>query len=556
MNLRILLLLFLPILSVAQQYPGKTSYSVKNTTSSYLIDTNGTVTHTWTHASNAPTCYSTYVMPGGVLWRTVSKAGNSFSGGPISGQFQKIDYNGTVLWDFVYSTTSYCSHHDICPMPNGNVLLIAYEARSQAEVTAAGCTGYTGIMWPDKVVEVQQTGLTTGVVVWEWKAWDHLVQNVNPSLANYQSSIVNHPELLHINYRPQKDWMHANGVHYNPILDQIAISSHNLNEIYVIDHSTTMAEAAGHTGGNAGKGGDILYRWGNPAAYSAAGTANFNVVHDAHWIQEGCPNAGELAGYNNRGISATASCADIFLPPVNGYNYTINLGSAYGPVTYSIRQACGGYNGNEGSSQQLPNGNILVNMGTSGMVKEFDPAGNLLWSKSLGGGNAKAFRYSDCYLDNQPPPIPTISESNGVLTASSAASYQWYLNGQSLSGETAQSLSAIQNGVYVVRTTDVNGCVYRYSPGFNYQLSTGVPEADAAGPYVISPNPSDGSVRITDRSVFESRFTVHVMDALGQVLLKSRNIYELDLSEYGSGLYLVSITPDRGKTILQKVIVH
>lgn len=95
---------------------------------------------------------------------------------------------------------------------------------------------------------------------------------MNPSAANYQTSIVNHPELLNINYLTQKDWLHCNGVDYNPILDQVVISSHNTNEWYVIDHSTTTAQAASHSGGNSGKGGDFLYRWGNPAAYQATGT--------------------------------------------------------------------------------------------------------------------------------------------------------------------------------------------------------------------------------------------------------------------------------------------
>ncbi|MFY8185442.1 MAG: aryl-sulfate sulfotransferase, partial [Bacteroidia bacterium] len=181
---------FLTVNIQAQQYPGQTLYSVKNTTASFLCDTNGTVTHTWTHASTDKTGYSTYLMPGGILWRTVARTGNSFTGGPICGQVQKVAYDGTLLWNYVYSTSQYCSHHDICPMPNGNVLLIAYEAKSATEVAAAGCSSFSGIMWPDKIVEIQPTGATTGNVVWEWHAWDHLVQNTNASAANYQTSII------------------------------------------------------------------------------------------------------------------------------------------------------------------------------------------------------------------------------------------------------------------------------------------------------------------------------------------------------------------------------
>ena len=154
---------------------------------------------------------------------------------------------------------------------------------------------------------------------------------MNPSAANYQTSIVNHPELLNINYLTQKDWLHCNGVDYNPILDQVVISSHNTNEWYVIDHSTTTAQAASHSGGNSGKGGDFLYRWGNPAAYQATGTKYLNVTHDAHWIPEfpgvSFSKSGRLTGFNNQGVSTSQSCADQIITPYDGnYNYTITSG--------------------------------------------------------------------------------------------------------------------------------------------------------------------------------------------------------------------------------------
>jgi hypothetical protein len=64
-----------------------------------------------------------------------------------------------------------------------------------------------------------------------------------------------------------------NSIDYNPDLDQIALSVKGNSEAWIIDHGTTTAQAAGHTGGRRGQGGDLLYRWGNPLTYRA-GTAN------------------------------------------------------------------------------------------------------------------------------------------------------------------------------------------------------------------------------------------------------------------------------------------
>lgn len=450
-----------------QQYGHYTLYSVQNSNTTQLIDTNGTVFKTWTHAGNAKTGYSSYLMPGGTLWRSVMNTGNVLMGGGMTGRIQKVAWDGTVLWDFTYSSSNYCLHHDFCPMPNGNVLLISYDVKTAAQATQAGASQSISV-WSEKIIEVQPTGTSTGQVVWEWKVWDHLVQNINPAKDNYKSSIVEHPELLNINYNLTKDWIHMNGIDYNPILDQISFSSHYLNQWFIIDHSTSSAEAASHSGGNAGKGGDFLYRYGNPASYGASGSTVLNVTHDAHWIPEGIPNEGRLVGFNNKGVSNNKSSVDQIDIPQDGFNYFHTSGQAYQPTIYTQRHACNGYSSNMGNSQQLPNGNMLICVATSGLMYEINPAGEILWSKTATGTVPQAFRYTACYVTNAAPPIPTITSEGNKLISSSAASYQWYFNGQKILGANADTCVAGQPGVYLVRTTDATGCeaVYSYSAGY------------------------------------------------------------------------------------------
>lgn len=396
-----------------QPFEGYTFYAPQNGNQAKLVELSGSVYHSWSFPNNKKTCYSSYLLPGGSILRSVNHIGNYFNGGPIGGEVQIVDWNGTVIWDFVYSTQEYCSHHDIHMMPNGNVLLIAYELKTTSEVIQAGCSQGI-VMWPDKIVEIEPSGSTGGTVVWEWHAWDHLCQNYDPSKDNYVTSISEHPELLNINYNTTKDWMHMNGIDYNETLDQITFSSHNLNEIYVIDHSTTTEEASGHTGGNSGMGGDLIYRWGNPAAYQTSGATVFNVVHDAHWVPADCPPfAGRLAAYNNKGGSNGKTCVDIFDPPYDGYNYSHIPGTAYEPATWLWRTTYPGNTAqNNGNSQQLPNCNVLVTIGLSGYIYEVDSNQNVVWSHDAGAVIAQSFRYTADYIAG----ISGIQENSSLVS--------------------------------------------------------------------------------------------------------------------------------------------
>jgi hypothetical protein len=56
------------------------------------------------------------------------------------------------------------------------------------------------------------------------------------------------------------------------------------------------------------------------------------------------------------------------------------------------------------------------------------------------------------------PPIPVIVQNGGLLTTGAMGSLQWFFNGQTLVGETGNSLAYGDSGVYAVRVTDANGC--------------------------------------------------------------------------------------------------
>ena len=247
---------------------GLTLYQSVSSTTTFLVDDMGSVVNSWPGTVSAGLSY--YLAPDGDLIRTRTLVSNGAGSG---GGFERLSYDGVVEWQYPFFTATRTPHHDVELLPNGNLLVIAWEEIGATAAIAAGRDPSTiaSSFRPDGIFELAPVGNKDAVIVWEWHAYDHLVQDFDPTKANF-GVISDHPELMDVNYGGDGDWMHVNGIDYNPVLDQIAISVSFMSEIWVIDHSTTTAEAAGHYGGNSGKGGDILYRWGNPQVYGR-GTA-------------------------------------------------------------------------------------------------------------------------------------------------------------------------------------------------------------------------------------------------------------------------------------------
>jgi hypothetical protein len=369
---------------------GFTLFNPEDSFITYLINYNKEVVHTW--QSTYLPGHSVYLLENGHLLRTGFLGAHPiFLAGGMGGIVQEFDWNGTIVWEFRYSSETYLSHHDIKRLPNGNILMIAWESKSYADAVAAGrnpnlVTLYG--LWPDHVIEVQPTGPTSGEIVWEWHLWDHLIQDFDPSKNNY-GVVEDHPELVDINFgKVTMDWNHINSIDYNEVLDQILLSVHNFNEIWVIDHSTTTQEAAGHTGGNSGKGGDLLYRWGNPKTYRAGTTSDQKLYgqHDARWIDPGCIGDGNILVFNNGlGRPGTPySSIDEIAPPVdtNG-SYHLEPGSSYGPEEqtwiYTADYPPDFYAYMISGSQRIENGNTVICDGKHGRFFEVTLEKETVW---------------------------------------------------------------------------------------------------------------------------------------------------------------------------------
>jgi hypothetical protein len=371
-------------------FEGYTLFQSSRSRFAYLIDNEGRYVHSW-YSPYLP-ALSIYLLEDGNLLRTAAVGNTHFTGGWAGGRVELLDWESNLLWAFEYSNDFHCQHHDVEPLPNGNVLVLAWEAKTRVEAIAAGrdpCKIWNDEVWADHIIEVNPTNDS---IVWEWHAWDHLVQDFDSTKANY-GVVAEHSGLVDINYvRPgyyAADWMHSNTVDYNPQFDQIILDVRDLGEIWVIDHSTTTDEARGHSGGRYGMGGDILYRWGNPQVYRAGDATDQKLYgqHEAVWIEPGLPGAGHITVFNNGNgrPDGRYSTVDEFIPACDstGSYPRPAPGTPFGPSgpcwSYAAKRPEDFYSKFMSGARRLPNGNTLICEADSGLFFEVTPDSQVVW---------------------------------------------------------------------------------------------------------------------------------------------------------------------------------
>jgi len=397
--------------------PGYVLFSPLLSNVTYLIDNQGLVVHTWKSVTS-PGGDQVLLGDGSLLRLGRDLDFQHFRTGGVAGWLERLAFSGEELWAWQLASERAVLHHDLEPLPNGNVLALAWEAKTPAEAARAGRRPdripKQGL-WPDFVLEVKPEPPLGGTIVWEWHVWDHLVQELDATGDDYGAPSA-HPGKLDINagvpkptvtedeiaqlkalgYVPadakaadlEADFLHINGLDYNPELDQIALSVPELGEAWILDHGTTTEEARASSGGRRGRGGEILYRWGNPSSYGRGAVSDqwLGYQHDARWIPPGTPGAGRLTIFNNHagGPESKFSAVEEITPPLLASGlYALLEARPYGPASPAWRYVAKPREAFFGDfisgAQRTQNGNTLICSGPQGRLFEVTPAGEIVW---------------------------------------------------------------------------------------------------------------------------------------------------------------------------------
>ncbi len=554
---KLTILLLLPLSVFSQQTTGLFQYDWQTedgyilwgpifSRNQFVMNNCGEIVHAWI-GDGITLGNSIYLLEDGTLLRC-AKADTAVSS-PIGAggggeRIQMVDWGGNVTWDFIYYDMDKRLHHDIEVLPNGNILAIAWVLMNQADCIQAGRNPSIlahGNLFSERIIEIEPTGPTSGNIVWQWDLWDHLVQDFDITKDNF-GVVSDHPELLDLNWLNlnldvpgESDFIHLNSIDYNADLDQIMLSSQVLSEIWIIDHSTSTQEAAGHTGGTYGKGGDFLYRWGNPQVYGRGDETDQMLwrQHDANWISDGLADAGSIMIYNN-GLDRAVSFSevDVITPTQSSPGvYELGSGAAFGPTdktwNYHAPDSVSFYSYFISGARRLPSGNTLICEGEKGRMFEVTYTGEKVWE----------------YVN--PATVNGIISSTDPIPSAGGGAFQGNIVFRAekypvdFSGFAGRDLSTgvqLESNPILANCSGIVGI-----DDFNSDLS-------------IYPNPTTGVVTVENLN--GARLLIY--NAVGQLVMQQTVLsdqFSLDLSSQSQGVYALDIERN-GERLFRKLMVQ
>ncbi len=335
----------------------------------YLMDKKAELVHEWP-LNGKKLGFDAFLMDDGKLLIMFKAEDSKIELGGFGGKLQILNKNGSIAWNFDYSTEDHIMHHDVEMLPNGNVVIQIWKRRTAEEAQMAG-SDLEIDLFPDGIIEVDPS---TDEIVWEWNIWDHLVQNHDDSKNNF-GVVADNPQLIDLNYVTSENGSrtHANGIEYDAINDLIYLSVNFYSEVWVIDHSTTTEDAASHANGNLGKGGDLIYRFGNPEAYdNTKGERLFDHNHFPNLLDGS--DIGRIFVFSNGFTIEQSTAYELKLPnPLKLEPNTDNEPEVTWSFTHETL-----FSAKVSGVVKLSNGNRLITEGDAGFWEVTDK-GEVVW---------------------------------------------------------------------------------------------------------------------------------------------------------------------------------
>lgn len=395
---------------------------MSSTSGSILVDSKGATVKSFSVGG-----YNSYLTTKGTI------VGQTGTGSASAAGFGSLVEQSAGSSTALTTWTTSGFHHGHWLMPNGHWLgTVAVKINPKTALASAGYTGALTSIYDERIQEWDPVSKT---VVWEWKASDH-------------TSGANHPRKFNSNtIFKSSDPLHINSVVYDSARDLIAMSSHYMNELLVIDHSTATAQAATSTGGKYGKGGDLLFRWGASKNYGAGGAAMSNVVHGGGVIQAGLPGAGNFSLFGNTDNTVKHSRYYEVKGQESDTGWVIGSnGEFVADLAFDWYSAAGTYesSGHYGYGQRLSNGNTLLTFSGSSKIVEVDAQKAI--QNVISAGSIRAIHYPLNHPGIVALGLGTSSVSSPGGNLSLAASF---VNGRIVA-------SGLAEGVQV-RVVDLNG---------------------------------------------------------------------------------------------------
>lgn len=351
----------------AREYDGYFFYSesgvssdVQVNTGTYLLDKRGRQIHAWPTDRYMPEGTGAYLLDNGLLLRQVAPQDwllmQKFTVGS-HGMVELVDWDGNVVWEYSrIDVGRHVLHHDMEPLPGGNLLLLSYEAKTPEQVAALGGKSDTPIRWFEKIIEIKPN-LTDGTteVVWQWDSADHMTTDDSDS----GKLAIDFP-------RAAERQLHFNSVDYDPKRDLILVSSLIYGEVFVIDHKT----------------GRIVDRWGKGI---------LGGQHDARWLDDSVPHRGDFLVHNNRDgrLPGVGKGGPFGLGAFHSAVLEVSLSKGDHPAKieweYEPDPINSWYGPFMSGASRLPNGNTLVINSYNKRVFELTPNNEILFDFHIDG---------------------------------------------------------------------------------------------------------------------------------------------------------------------------